>query len=142
MAREVGWRLCKLSQSCPKPSISDNTGKLLGGQSCGIRFKRTEGLPNEHQRIRPAVRRSECHGSIYISVVWSLQVFEISRNVFVLSGIVLYVSSLFRSGFVVLELPDLPSGKYKVTVSTFYPMQEGPYILTVKSTASVKIVPQ
>ncbi|XP_077298666.1 calpain-7-like [Arctopsyche grandis] len=48
-------------------------------------------------------------------------------------------SGPYRSGFVVLELADLPSGKYKVTVSTFYPMQEGPYILTIKSTAPIKI---
>ncbi|KAG7308895.1 hypothetical protein JYU34_006165 [Plutella xylostella] len=48
-------------------------------------------------------------------------------------------SGAFRSGFVVLELPSLPAGKYNVTVSTFSPGQEGPYFLTARSTCPVKL---
>ncbi|XP_004925190.1 calpain-7 [Bombyx mori] len=46
-------------------------------------------------------------------------------------------SGPFRSGFVVLEMPNLPAGKYVVTVSTFLPGQEGPFILELRSTCPV-----
>jgi len=37
----------------------------------------------------------------------------------------------FRPGYVVLELPNLTGGSYTISPSTFYPGQEGPFILTV-----------
>lgn len=48
-------------------------------------------------------------------------------------------SGPFRSGFVVLELNSIPSGTYDIIPSTFSPGQEGPFILTLKSSCSVKI---
>lgn len=47
--------------------------------------------------------------------------------------IILTVSVLSRSGFVVLELTDIPGGSYTISPSTFYPGQEGPFILKVLS---------
>ncbi|KAI5646650.1 calpain family cysteine protease domain-containing protein [Phthorimaea operculella] len=46
-------------------------------------------------------------------------------------------SGPYRSGFVVLELTNLPAGKYIITVSTFYPEQEGPFILELRSTCDI-----
>ncbi|KAG6449017.1 hypothetical protein O3G_MSEX005827 [Manduca sexta] len=46
-------------------------------------------------------------------------------------------SGPFRSGFVVLELSNLPAGRYILTVSTFLPGQEGPFILEMRSTCPV-----
>lgn len=46
-------------------------------------------------------------------------------------------SGSYRSGFVVLELRNLPSGKYILTPSTFYPGQEGPFFLELRSTCPV-----
>ncbi|KAJ2948894.1 hypothetical protein O0L34_g5826 [Tuta absoluta] len=46
-------------------------------------------------------------------------------------------SGPYRSGFVVLELTNLPAGKYILTVSTFYPEQEGPFILELRSTCDI-----
>ncbi|CAH2258604.1 jg12388 [Pararge aegeria aegeria] len=43
-------------------------------------------------------------------------------------------SGPYRSGFVVIELPNLPAGKYVVSPSTFYPAQEGPFFLELKAT--------
>ncbi|XP_063536110.1 calpain-7-like [Cydia strobilella] len=43
-------------------------------------------------------------------------------------------SGAYRSGFVVLELPVLPAGHYVITPSTYYPGQEGPFILELRST--------
>ncbi|CAG4940491.1 unnamed protein product [Parnassius apollo] len=46
-------------------------------------------------------------------------------------------SGPYRSGFVYLELRNLPAGRYVLTVSTFYPGQEGPFILELKSTCEL-----
>ncbi|KAL0839091.1 hypothetical protein ABMA28_017070 [Loxostege sticticalis] len=46
-------------------------------------------------------------------------------------------SGAYRSGFVVLELTNLPAGKYIITPSTFYPAQEGPFILELRSTCEL-----
>ncbi|KPJ16554.1 Calpain-7 [Papilio machaon] len=46
-------------------------------------------------------------------------------------------SGPYRSGFVYLELRNLPAGRYIITVSTFYPAQEGPFLLELKSTCEV-----
>ncbi|XP_045448055.1 calpain-7-like [Melitaea cinxia] len=46
-------------------------------------------------------------------------------------------SGPYRSGFVVLELHNLPAGRYILTPSTFYPGQEGPFFLELKSTCEI-----
>ncbi|XP_064072702.1 calpain-7-like isoform X2 [Vanessa tameamea] len=46
-------------------------------------------------------------------------------------------SGPYRSGFVVLELNNLPSGRYILTPSTFYPGQEGPFFLELRSTCEI-----
>ncbi|CAH0398502.1 unnamed protein product [Chilo suppressalis] len=46
-------------------------------------------------------------------------------------------SGAYRSGFVVLQLYNLPAGKYILTPSTFYPAQEGPFILEMRSTCEL-----
>ncbi|XP_063233327.1 calpain-7-like [Bacillus rossius redtenbacheri] len=48
-------------------------------------------------------------------------------------------SGAFRSGFVVMELEDVPAGTYDIIPSTFLPGQEGPFILTVKSSSSFQL---
>ncbi|EUB64358.1 Calpain-7 [Echinococcus granulosus] len=40
----------------------------------------------------------------------------------------------YRRGYTMLEMAGLSGGRYKVTVATFEPLQEGPFILSVKST--------
>ncbi|CAH2048365.1 unnamed protein product, partial [Iphiclides podalirius] len=51
-------------------------------------------------------------------------------------------SGPYRSGFVCLELRSLPAGRYILTVSTFYPAQEGPFILELRSTCEVTCEPR
>lgn len=51
-------------------------------------------------------------------------------------------SGLFRSGFVVLVLSNLPAGRYIITVSTFLPGQEGPFILELKSSCQLTCEPR
>ncbi|XP_026327354.1 calpain-7-like [Hyposmocoma kahamanoa] len=46
-------------------------------------------------------------------------------------------SGPYRSGFVILELKNLPAGRYIITVSTFYPGKEGPFMLDFKSTCEI-----
>lgn len=46
---------------------------------------------------------------------------------------------IFRSGFIVMELENIPSGVLHVIPSTFLPGQQGPYILTVKCSAKISI---
>ncbi|XP_018325822.1 calpain-7 [Agrilus planipennis] len=48
-------------------------------------------------------------------------------------------SGPFRSGFVVLELNNIPCGVLNIVPSTFLPGQEGPFILTVKSRLPLQI---
>ncbi|XP_066246595.1 calpain-7-like [Euwallacea similis] len=48
-------------------------------------------------------------------------------------------SGPYRSGYVVLELSNIPSGSLEVVPSTFVPGQEGPFIFVVKSSGSCKI---
>ncbi|XP_028163572.1 calpain-7-like isoform X4 [Ostrinia furnacalis] len=47
-------------------------------------------------------------------------------------------SGPYRSGFVVLELNNLPAGRYIVTPSTFYAGQEGPFFLQFRSTCELQ----
>lgn len=46
-------------------------------------------------------------------------------------------SGAYRSGFAVLDLPSLPAGRYVLTLSTFYPAQEGPFIINIRSTCKL-----
>uniref|UniRef100_A0A0R3WKU9 Calpain catalytic domain-containing protein n=1 Tax=Hydatigena taeniaeformis TaxID=6205 RepID=A0A0R3WKU9_HYDTA len=46
---------------------------------------------------------------------------------------VVFVIGLSR-GYTMLELAGLSGGRYKITLATFEPLQEGPFILSVKST--------
>ncbi|XP_071446361.1 calpain-7-like [Hetaerina americana] len=48
-------------------------------------------------------------------------------------------SGPFRPGFVILEMENVPAGTYDIIPSTFLPDQEGPFILTVKSSCTFKI---
>lgn len=48
-------------------------------------------------------------------------------------------SGVYRSGFVAFEVEDLPPGKYDIVPSTFLPAQEGPFILTFKSSCPFKL---
>jgi len=48
-------------------------------------------------------------------------------------------SGAYRSGFVVLELDNVPPGTFSFVPTTFYPNQEGPFIFTIKSSCPVKI---
>ncbi|GFG37190.1 hypothetical protein Cfor_09323 [Coptotermes formosanus] len=48
-------------------------------------------------------------------------------------------SGPFRSGFVVLDLEDVPAGTYNIVPSTFMPNQEGPFILTVKASCPFSV---
>ncbi|XP_073955964.1 calpain-7-like [Choristoneura fumiferana] len=46
-------------------------------------------------------------------------------------------SGAYRSGFVVLDLPVLPAGRYSIMPSTYYPGQEGPFFLELRSTCEL-----
>ncbi|KAI9565626.1 hypothetical protein GHT06_009418 [Daphnia sinensis] len=48
-------------------------------------------------------------------------------------------SGAFRSGFVILELENVPAGLYHIVPSTFYPGQEGPFFLTIQSPYPIKL---
>ncbi|XP_048508256.1 calpain-7-like [Athalia rosae] len=48
-------------------------------------------------------------------------------------------SGSFRSGFVVLELEDVPAGTYNIIPSTFHPGQEGPFFLTCKASCNLQV---
>nr|CAI5847065.1 unnamed protein product [Callosobruchus analis] len=48
-------------------------------------------------------------------------------------------SGAYRSGYIVMEFDNIPSGVLQVTPSTFLPQQEGPFILVVKSSAPIQI---
>ncbi|XP_023289870.1 calpain-7 isoform X2 [Orussus abietinus] len=48
-------------------------------------------------------------------------------------------SGPFRSGFVYLELEDVPAGTYDIIPSTFLPGQEGPFFLTSKSSCNLQL---
>lgn len=48
-------------------------------------------------------------------------------------------SGTYRSGFCVIDLEKLPAGIYYITPSTYLPDQEGPFILTLKSSTSVTV---
>ncbi|XP_072948969.1 calpain-7-like isoform X2 [Epargyreus clarus] len=51
-------------------------------------------------------------------------------------------SGPYRSGFIYLELRNLPAGKYILMPSTFYPEQEGPFIMELKSTCPITCEPR
>ncbi|XP_039286093.1 calpain-7 [Nilaparvata lugens] len=48
-------------------------------------------------------------------------------------------SGPYRSGFVILELENLPGGTYDIIPSTFYPAQEGPFFLTIKASCVFEV---
>ncbi|KAJ9584384.1 hypothetical protein L9F63_021278 [Diploptera punctata] len=48
-------------------------------------------------------------------------------------------SGPFRSGFVVMEMDDVPAGTYNIIPSTFLPCQEGPFFLTIKSSCPISL---
>ncbi|XP_054012473.1 calpain-7-like [Hylaeus anthracinus] len=48
-------------------------------------------------------------------------------------------SGPFRSGFVYLELDDVPAGTYNIIPSTYIPGQEGPFFLTCKSSCKLQL---
>ncbi|XP_055694259.1 calpain-7-like [Lutzomyia longipalpis] len=48
-------------------------------------------------------------------------------------------SGVYRSGYCMLELENLPAGVYTVVPTTFLPGQEGPFILDIKCSTGVKI---
>ncbi|XP_033225588.1 calpain-7-like [Belonocnema kinseyi] len=48
-------------------------------------------------------------------------------------------SGPFRSGFVYLDLEDVPAGTYNIIASTFMPDQEGPFFLTCKSSCNMQL---
>ncbi|KAF7284586.1 hypothetical protein GWI33_021868 [Rhynchophorus ferrugineus] len=49
------------------------------------------------------------------------------------------LSGPYRSGYVMLELNDIPAGILEIIPSTFRPNQEGPFILNVKCSSSFKL---
>jgi calpain-7 len=62
-------------------------------------------------------------------------------DVFIIYIIFCFSSQMFcfRSGFVVLDLEDVPAGTYNIVPSTFMPNQEGPFILTVKASCPFSV---
>lgn len=48
-------------------------------------------------------------------------------------------SGAFRSGFTILELPNIPSGTYNIIPATFNPGQKSPFFLTIHSSCPVKV---
>lgn len=48
-------------------------------------------------------------------------------------------SGPYRSGFVIMELENVPCGIYNIIPSTFLPEQEGPFFLTVQSSCPIKL---
>ncbi|XP_044759511.1 calpain-7-like [Coccinella septempunctata] len=50
-------------------------------------------------------------------------------------------SGAYRSGYVVLELDNIPAGILTIVPSTFLPNQEGPFILSVKSSCLIDLAP-
>ena len=45
----------------------------------------------------------------------------------------------FRPGFYVQQLTKVPEGTYDVIPSTFYPGQEGPFILTIAASCKIAL---
>ena len=48
-------------------------------------------------------------------------------------------SGPFRSGFVCLEMDDVPAGTYNIVPSTYIPGQEGPFFLTCKTSCKLQL---
>ncbi|KAF5270607.1 hypothetical protein FQA39_LY01345 [Lamprigera yunnana] len=48
-------------------------------------------------------------------------------------------SGPYRSGFVVLQLENIPLGELQIVPTTFLPNQEGPFILSVKSSSLIEL---
>lgn len=48
-------------------------------------------------------------------------------------------SDTYRPGFYVQQLTKVPAGTYDVIPSTFYPKQEGPFILTIEASCKVAL---
>lgn len=47
-------------------------------------------------------------------------------------------TGVFRYGRTVLELNSIPSGTYAIQPMTFQPGQDGPFLIQIESTASIK----
>lgn len=47
--------------------------------------------------------------------------------------------SVYRSGFVYLELEDVPAGTYHIIPATYVPGQEGPFFLICKSSCNLQL---
>lgn len=48
-------------------------------------------------------------------------------------------SGVYRSGYSMLELENLPAGVYVIVPTTFMPGQEGPFIMDIKCSTGIKI---
>ncbi|EFA09011.1 calpain-7 [Tribolium castaneum] len=48
-------------------------------------------------------------------------------------------SGAYRSGYVILELENIPAGVLQIVPSTFLPSQEGPFFLLVKASAPIQL---
>lgn len=45
----------------------------------------------------------------------------------------------YRSGYCVMDLDNLPAGRYHIIPSTFLPGQESPFILNIKATSKITV---
>ncbi|KAL3272897.1 hypothetical protein HHI36_014357 [Cryptolaemus montrouzieri] len=50
-------------------------------------------------------------------------------------------SGPYRSGYVILELENIPAGTLIIIPSTFLPSQEGPFIISAKSSSPIELTP-
>lgn len=48
-------------------------------------------------------------------------------------------SGSYRSGYCVIDLDNLPAGRYHIIPSTFLPGQESPFIMNIKSTTNITV---
>lgn len=48
-------------------------------------------------------------------------------------------SNPYRSGYVVMELNNIPGGVLQIIPSTYLPNQEGPFIISVKASSEIKL---
>lgn len=60
------------------------------------------------------------------------------NDILVICSIFIFIS-VYRSGFVYLELEDVPAGTYHIIPSTYVPGQEGPFFLICKSSCNLQL---
>ena len=53
--------------------------------------------------------------------------------------VIYYLFCYLRPGFYVQQLTRVPAGTYDVIPSTFYPGQEGPFILTISASCKMAL---